>query len=254
MSEESSPKVPVHKGRLILASGPIGDTADIPPRSLDALKRGDLLVFEEDRMARQLLKAAGVHREYLRLSEHKQSFTLEQVRKTLAAGQTVVYMSDQGTPNLADPGLDLLKVAREAEAKIKVIPGPSSVTAALAACPFPHDKFTFAGFLPRSDHERVAALKKLREITHPIIILDTPYRLVAVLESCTLAFSDKYGWKGFLALDITGQKEDYWVGSFNELLAKSAELEEKTNFVLIIGREHEVVERKPKQPRYRKPR
>ena len=71
MSEES-PKLPHHRGKLILASGPLGDTSDIPPRSLEALKRGDLLVFEEDRMARQFLKAAGVHRDYLRLSEHKQ--------------------------------------------------------------------------------------------------------------------------------------------------------------------------------------
>ena len=45
-------------------------------------------------------------------------------------------MSDQGVPTLADPGKHLLDIANELEAETFVIPGPSSITSALAACHF----------------------------------------------------------------------------------------------------------------------
>ncbi len=226
-------------GVLVLACGSLGQVGDIPQRSLSYLKTADLVVFEEDRAARQLLKAAHVHREYLRLSEHRQQATLEQVKEALSQGSTVVYMSDQGMPNLADPGKEILKIAYDLGVRVQVIPGPSSITAALAAYPLPHERFTFAGFLPRTDDGRVNILRGFRDLKHPIVILETPYRLKPLLESCLRVFPTRSCWKGFLAIDITGPKETYWFGDFQQLIKRSDELDEKMNFVLIIGRKIE---------------
>ncbi len=122
-----------------MAANALGNPSDIPLRSLEALRTADLIVFEEDKVARQTLKAASIHRDYLRLTEHLELDTIDAVKKALKSGQTVVFMSAQGTPTLADPGKKLLDVAYAAGAHVSPIPGPSSVTAALSICHFSMD-------------------------------------------------------------------------------------------------------------------
>ena len=51
---------------------------------------------------------------------------MEELEKELRAGNDALYMSDQGTPGLADPGRDLVEVAIKIGAKLRVVPGPSS--------------------------------------------------------------------------------------------------------------------------------
>ena len=53
-----------------MASNHIGRPEDIPQRALIALK-ADLVIFEEDKPA-TTLKAAGIHRDYLKFNEHHQ--------------------------------------------------------------------------------------------------------------------------------------------------------------------------------------
>ena len=87
-------------GTLVMASNHIGCTDDIPNRALETLKTADLVLFEEDRPARQTLKAAGIRRDYLKFNEHHQMQTLDEVAEALKKGRTVIYMSDQGSPAL----------------------------------------------------------------------------------------------------------------------------------------------------------
>ena len=70
-------------GTLVMASNHIGCTDDIPNRALETLKTADLVVFEEDRPARQTLKAAGIRRDYLKFNEHHQMQTLDEVAEAL---------------------------------------------------------------------------------------------------------------------------------------------------------------------------
>jgi len=50
---------------------------------------------------------------------------------------------------------------------IEVIPGPSSVTAAISACPFDCSRFNYIGFLPRAENERLRFLEKIKEESLP---------------------------------------------------------------------------------------
>ena len=103
--------------KLIIASNSIGNDKDVHQRTLEAVRSSDLLVFEEDRPARRLLKLAGVHRDYFKHNEHKDNETLEEVRNYLMAGKSVLYCSDQGSASLADPGKELALIAFELNAK-----------------------------------------------------------------------------------------------------------------------------------------
>lgn len=220
-------------GTLIMASGSLGLDEDIPARSLQALRSADLVVFEEDRVARARLKAAGIHREYLRYSEHQEEATLDAVRAALKQGKTVVYMSDQGTPVLADPGRDLTAIAYELGARVTTIPGPSSVAAALAACPFDCNRFICGGFPPRDQRERLAFLTSIAgQTADPIVLLDTPYRLVALLDACISSLGSSR--KALLAIDISGPQEKFLYGDLASLKLRTNS-EDKLNFVLVLA-------------------
>jgi 16S rRNA (cytidine1402-2'-O)-methyltransferase len=213
-----------------MAATHIGQIEDTPLRTLAALRNSDLLIFEEEKPARLLLKQAGLRKPYITYNEHRSKDTLEQLRDCLKSGKSAVYVSDQGSPTLADPGCALLQLAYSVQAQIKVIPGPSSVTAAISACPFKMDRFLFHGFLPADNELRERELLHFKTRNLPIILLDTPYRLEQLLMSCSKILGSSH--KAFLALDISGDDECYAVDSFKNLLALTEG--KKLNFVLIL--------------------
>ena len=91
-------------------------------------------------------------------------------------------MSDQGSPTLCDPGSALSNLAFKINAPLKVISGPSSVPAAMSACPFPINDFVFTGLLPRKNEEKEKKIKQYLKLKTTIIVLDTPYRRKQTLE------------------------------------------------------------------------
>lgn len=220
------------KAKLIMAATHIGCILDIPPRSLDALRQADLLIFEEDRPARAALKAAGIHREYMKLSEHVEKDTLEQTRSAFKRGLSVCYMSDQGMPVIADPGQKLLKMAYEMNVQVTVIPGASSITATLAACPFLNNSFRYLGFLPKDKIQREKAITSLKGAPEPIVIMETPYRRKHLLQSLVSILGGKR--QAFIGYDISGPNESFQLGGLEKLDQNSPEA--KLNFVIVIDR------------------
>lgn len=62
--------------------------------------------------------------------------------------------------------------------------------------------------------------------------MDTPYRLKATLGECAAAF--RQNRKAFIALDISGDEEQYFIGTFKQLQQKLENVGKKLNFVLIV--------------------
>ncbi len=229
-SKKQNSAPPKH-GKLYIMASHIGCPEDIPSRALGLVRTADLLIFEEDKPARQVLKQAGVQRSFYNFTEHGEGETLEALRACLTAGKTATYMSDQGAANCADPGQQLVALAYQLKAEVQVIPGPSSIIAAVMACGFPLGNFFFAGFLSQKKEKRLVEIQNLARRREGIILLDTPYRLAAVVEDFSRVFPKER--RGFLALDITGPKERYLSGSFARL-REQVEGMEKLNFVLVI--------------------
>ncbi len=234
-------------GTLIMAGNSLGNPDDIPPRSLQALRESDLVIFEEDRPARQTLKAAKITRSYLKVNEHSRKETLVDIRAALESGQSVCYMSDQGMPTLADPGRALLILAHEVGAKVSVIPGPSSITAALAVCPFLTTGFVFRNFLSKDESKRRLELVEISESQFPSVILETPYRRQSLLDQCVQAL-DPFR-NVLLALDISGPEEQFISGPLRVIANKSKAVEGKLNFVLIIDGRNYSPDNGAKKPR-----
>ncbi|MBF0440740.1 MAG: hypothetical protein HQK54_02435 [Oligoflexales bacterium] len=227
------PKHPEKNGIFILAANTIGRYDDIPQRSLKALRESDLLIFEEDRPARLALKTAGIHREYLKYSEHRNANTIYLFKKFLKEDKVVCYMSDQGMPTIADPGRELLEIAYELGSRVEVIPGASSITAALSACPFLYGSFKYHGFVERKREDRITTLKKIAEENDPVILVDTPYRLKNLIDDCIISHGPKR--MALLAMDISGPRENFLFNNMESLQKTVSRLEEKINFVLILS-------------------
>ncbi len=220
-------------GILWIAATTLGELRDIPPRSLELLRSCQFLVFEEDKRARQFLKAAQVHRQWMKYTEQREQFTLEELKRELTAGNDAIYMSDQGTPGLADPGRDLVNAALEIGAPVKVVPGPSSLTAAISICPIDCRRFVFAGFPPRDEESRERFMRQTLSEPWPVAFFDTPYRMRPFFETMAKVLHGT-GRKIFVALDISGPQEQTWWGRPEDILKRLAALPEKLNFVAIV--------------------
>ena len=220
-------------GTLWIAATTLYDPQDIPLRSLELMRTCPFLIFEEDKRARQFLKSAQVHRQWMRYTEQREAFTLEELERELRAGNDALYMSDQGTPGLADPGRDLVNVAYRIGAPVRCVPGPSSLTAAISVCPLDCRRFEFAGFPPRDEAEREDFIRARMSHQWPVVIFETPYRMNVFFESLAKVLSGSPR-RVFVAIDISGPKENFFLGSAEEVRKKITALGEKLNFVVII--------------------
>jgi len=61
--------------------------------------------------------------------------------RRMRAGEVIALVSDAGMPGVSDPGSRLVSAAHEAGLPVEVLPGPSAVTAALAAAGASGDHF-----------------------------------------------------------------------------------------------------------------
>ena len=66
----------------------------------------------------------------------------------LQQGIDVAFVSDCGSPLVADPGHLLVAAAHAHGIPVVPVPGPSAIIAALTAAGFPCDSFYFLGHLP----------------------------------------------------------------------------------------------------------
>ncbi len=222
----------IEKGRLYIVATPIGNPRDITLRALDVLQEVDAVICEEYREGTTLLKKLGIEKEVVLLNEHNESDQAGMIVDRLRQNQSLALISDCGTPVFADPGATLIQrlVQDGLGAVVVPIPGPSSLMATLSVLDVKLDRFIYAGFLPRDRDDRRKALKYLRATRYPVILMDAPYRLFALLED----LDNVYGGEMLLtlAMDLTLPTEMIFRGSVSE--AKKSLSQRKSEFVMIV--------------------
>lgn len=100
--------------------------------------------------------------------------------------QSVGLMSEAGAPAVADPGSILVKIAHQQEIQIVPLVGPSSILLALMASGLNGQQFTFHGYLPINESQRIKKLQELEKdslktgYTH--IFMETPHRNINLFD------------------------------------------------------------------------
>ncbi len=219
-------------GRLYIVATPIGDPGDITLRAVEILRQVDVVICEELRLGTTLLKQLGISgREVIALNEHNENEQVpELIQRILVSGSSMALVSDCGTPVFSDPGSFLIQQAAEMGIPVVPIPGASSLMAALSVLDFKLEKFVYAGLLPRVPDERKRELMRLRALRMPVVLMDTPYRLSALLQDVTSVFGK--GQKVTLAADLTLPRERIFRGPVSEVLKQVND--RKAEFILII--------------------
>jgi 16S rRNA (cytidine1402-2'-O)-methyltransferase len=120
-------------GHLYVCATPIGNLDDISVRLGKVLNAVDVVFAEDTRRVRTLLDRVGSLAPATSYFLGNEASRAEELRNRLLDGDSVALVTDAGTLTISDPGFSAVRVAIEAEAEVVPIPGPSAVTAALAA-------------------------------------------------------------------------------------------------------------------------
>ena len=171
-------------GKLVICPTPLGNLGDMTVRALEALRAADVVCAEDTRVTGKLLAALGIEGKRLeRLDENLVGERADEITARVLAGETIVYCSDAGMPGVSDPGLRLVRVAREVGAPVEVLPGPTAVATAYVASGTTSTNFYFGGFFPRKDAARKQLLDSLKDLDAALVFYESPNRLVSALAS-----------------------------------------------------------------------
>ncbi len=163
-------------GVLSICSTPIGNLGDITVRVIETLRHADLVLAEDTRVALRLLNHLDIKVRVKRCDENVIKQRIAAVLDELRLGRHIVFVSDAGTPGVADPGMQLVTATREAGYAVEVLPGASALLTALVASGFQAPGFYFGGFLPRKEGVAIALLEQLAQLNAVLIFYESPHR------------------------------------------------------------------------------
>jgi 16S rRNA (cytidine1402-2'-O)-methyltransferase len=210
----------MNKGKLYVVATPIGNLQDITLRAIDTLKSVAFILAEDTRESKKLLDRYGVKTQLISYRDQNHTKIINKIIEKLDMSLNLALVSDNGTPLISDPGYKLVRELREREYEVIPIPGPSALTSALSIGGLPTDKFTFLGFLPKSNVKREALLKSVLELKNTLIIYESPKRLFRLLELIKEMDSSLF----VSALkDMTKARESSYSGTVENVIEKLRE-------------------------------
>ena len=211
---------------------PVGNLGDITLRALELLKTADLVLAEDTRTTGMLLKHYDIKarlQSHHKFNEHQ---TAEAVAERLAASdETVVLVSDAGTPGISDPGFMLVRACVAREVEVQCLPGATAFVPALVSSGLPCERFAFEGFLPQKKG-RATRIAALAEESRTMIIYESPYRVAKTLRQLAEAFGAER--RCAACREISKLHEECVRGTLEEVAAHFEANEPRGEFVLIV--------------------
>ena len=210
-------------GVLVIAGTPLGNAGDATDRLRTAIRSVDLVAAEDTRRFRRLARDLGVEigSPVTSYFDQNEKDRLPELINALQSGKSVLLVTDAGMPSVSDPGYRLVSAAIDAHLAVTCLPGPSSVTVALALSGLPCDRFCFEGFLPRKPGERQRALAQLATERRTMVFFEAPHRLLPMLE----AVRDVFGADRLAAVcrELTKTYEEVRRATLGELVTWAAD-------------------------------
>ncbi len=227
---------PLSAGLYFVAT-PIGAARDITLRGLDILASADLIAAEDTRTARKLMEIHGVPlngRKVVAFHDHSGDETTGRFVTAIASGESVVYVSEAGTPLVADPGYELGRAVIAAGLPVISAPGPSAVLAALTVSGLATDRFAFAGFLPASKQQRETEIATLRDVPFTLVFYESPKRVAEMLVNLRDVLGAER--EAVVCRELTKKFEEVVRGSLADLAEQFATRPIKGEIVVLVSR------------------
>ncbi len=211
---------------------PIGNLEDMTLRGIRILRECDGVCCEDTRVTSKLLAKLEIQKPLLSLHEHSGAAACERIVERVKRGESLVYVSDAGTPGVNDPGGKLVEAAFAAGITVVPLPGASALTTALSVCGFPMDDFTYVGFIPHKKG-RETMFREMEERVTPTVALESTHRIEKTLEALEKTLSADRPI--FLARELTKLHETLYRGTVDEVRRALQTTSSKGEFVLIVG-------------------
>lgn len=229
----------IYKPGLYVVSTPIGNMQDITLRALDTLKNSTIILCEDTRISRKLLAKHNVKAKLQLYNDHSDEHDRQNIRKLIDNGAIISLISDAGTPLISDPGYKLIVELKKLNYHIDVVPGVSSVIAALTISGLPSDRFFFAGFLPKTNESRKKLFTELSNVKATLIFFETASRLMQSLHSAMSILGNR---EISVARELTKLHQDVQSGTISEIINFYQHNILKGEIVLLISGEDAVAD------------
>jgi 16S rRNA (cytidine1402-2'-O)-methyltransferase len=139
-----------------------------------------LIYAEDTRVTKKLLSHLGIQKPVYPFHAHNEHKVVQQVIDRIKTEESVVLVSDAGTPGISDPGFLLIRACIQDEITVTCLPGPTALIPALVGSGFPCDRFCFEGFLPHKKGRQTKLIELSKE-ERTIVLYESPHRIVKCL-------------------------------------------------------------------------
>jgi 16S rRNA (cytidine1402-2'-O)-methyltransferase len=202
---------------LIFVPTPLGNLRDVTLRAIDVLRQAEIVVAEDTRVARRLLRALEI--DVRALWSYREQNAARVTPGILERARTgiVAVTTDAGMPGISDPGSDLVAAARLAGVPIDVLPGPSAATSVALLSGFSLRRFAFEGFPPRAASARRARFASALQSNATSIWYESPQRIRATLADLAAVAADA---QVFVVREYTKLHEQHYWGTPESVAAQ----------------------------------
>lgn len=167
---------------LYIVGTPIGNLGDISERALETLRGVEAILAEDTRHTQKLLSRFEIHTRLISCHGFNEARRIEPALDRIRAGAAIALVTDSGMPGISDPGSRVTSACREAGLPLFVVPGPTAVASAVSLSGFGGAGFVFDGFLPHKSGARRRRLAELLAMGPPVVLYESPYRLMKLLD------------------------------------------------------------------------
>lgn len=219
-------------GKLIIVPTPLGNLGDVTQRAVEALRGADVVCAEDTRVTGKLLAALGIEGKRVeRLDENLVGKKAQEIAQRVIVGEIIAYCTDAGMPGVSDPGLRLVRAAREMGATVEVLPGPTAVATAYVASGCTDSAFYFGGFFPRKDAARTALLEQLKALEAALIFYESPNRVAGALQAIASVLPHR---EVAVCRELTKLHEEVFRGLASEVAAEFASRDSVKGEIVIV--------------------
>ncbi len=218
-------------GKLYIVPTPIGNLEDITLRSIRILKEVQLILAEDTRTTKNLLRHFDINTPLQAYHMHNEHKVVASIIEKIESGIDIALVSDAGTPGISDPGYLLIRACIENGVVVECLPGPTAFVPALVVSGLSTDAFVFEGFLPHQKG-RQKKLSRILDYESTVIVYESPYRVIKLLEQLLDAGAGNR--KIVSAREISKKFESIIRGTVTEVLQHFKTTEPKGEFVFVL--------------------
>ena len=219
-------------GKLFIVASPIGNMEDITLRAIKVLKDVSVILSEDTRETQKILNHFEISKPQISYRDQNHLQVLNKIVDLIESGNDLAILSDRGTPLISDPGFKLARDLISKGYEVVSIPGPSSVIASLVVSGLPTDKFTFLGFLPKTESQRVKIIKNYGELDTTLIFFESPYRILKLLEEVMKTLGNR---DVCVVKELTKLHEEVYRFNLNDL--DTVKIDLRGEFVVLVSKE-----------------